>query len=54
MNEEVIIARKDGSKFKIVPVTDNKSESLFNVGGIDTNIKTEEIINVIRESRESL
>jgi len=54
LNEEVIIARKDGSKFKVVPITGNKSESPFDVGGIDTNIKADEILDIIRESRELL
>lgn len=54
LNEEVIIARKDGSKFKVVPITEKKSESPFDVGGIDTNIKTEEILDIIRDSRELL
>jgi len=53
LNEEVIITRKDGSKFKIVPIQEAESNSPFDVGGIDTNIETDEIINFIRERREN-
>jgi antitoxin (DNA-binding transcriptional repressor) of toxin-antitoxin stability system len=52
MKEEVIIARKDGSKFKVIPIKENETKSPFNVEGIDCNIKTNEILEIIRESRE--
>lgn len=54
LNEEVIISRKDGSKFKIVPIMINtkKMKSPFDIGGIKTKVKTEEIVNTIRELRE--
>ena len=52
LSEEVIITRKDGSKFKVVPIGDNKSKSPFDVKGIDSNIGTEEILDIIRENRQ--
>ena len=51
LNEEVIIRRKDGSRFKIVPLTDNKKSSPFNVAGINAEISTGEILDVLREER---
>ncbi len=50
--EEVIIARKDGSKFKIVPILDEEPKSPFDVKGINSNIKTKEIIDIVRNLRE--
>jgi antitoxin (DNA-binding transcriptional repressor) of toxin-antitoxin stability system len=52
LNEEVIIARKDGSKFKVVPIGDNESKSPFDIKGINANIGTDEILDIIRESRQ--
>ena len=53
MNEEVIITRKDGSKFRIIPVAEKETRSPFNIEGIDCSIKTDEILDIIRESREN-
>ena len=50
--EDVIIAKKDGSKFKIVPILNKKIKSPFDVPGIRSDIKTGDILDVIRESRE--
>ncbi|MBL7006138.1 MAG: type II toxin-antitoxin system Phd/YefM family antitoxin [Spirochaetia bacterium] len=50
--EEVIIAKKDGSRFKIVPLTKNESKSPFDVPGIKSKVTTKEILDVIRETRE--
>lgn len=52
LNEDVIITRKDGSKFKITPIIEKKKKSPFDVEGINSKIKTKEIINIIREFRE--
>ncbi|MBN1498802.1 MAG: type II toxin-antitoxin system Phd/YefM family antitoxin [Spirochaetes bacterium] len=52
LKEEVVIARKDGSKFRIVPIIETESKSPFDVQGINSKIKTNEIINIIREFRE--
>ena len=52
LTEEVIITRKDGSRFKIVPIPETKSKSPFDVEGIDTGIKTSEIINLLRSERK--
>ena len=51
--EDVVIAKKDGSKFKIVPITQNESKSPFDVPGIKSKVTTKEILEIIRESRES-
>lgn len=53
MNEEVIIARKDGSRFKVVPIKEKDEKSPFDIDGINTNIDMAEIIDVLKESRET-
>ena len=50
--EDVIITKKDGSKFKIMPISTEKSKSPFDVKGIRNDIKTNEILDFIRESRD--
>jgi antitoxin (DNA-binding transcriptional repressor) of toxin-antitoxin stability system len=52
LREEVIITRKDGSKFKVVPIGDKEPKSPFDVRGVDSNIRTDEILDIIRESRQ--
>ena len=47
---EVIIQRKDGSSFVIKPYKINNSP--FNVKGINLEISSDEILDIIRESRE--
>ena len=57
LKEEVIIARKDGSKFKLMAIHENKKKGkspLEDVKGIDTNITMVDILNAIRESRERI
>ena len=54
LKEEVIIRRKDGSKFKIVPMNENKkgNSPLMGIKGVKANVTTSELIEVIREGRE--
>ena len=52
VKEDVIITKKDGSMFKIIPISNQKAKSPFDVPGIKSNIKTYEILGFIRESRE--
>ena len=54
LNEEVIITRKDGSRFKIVPLDKIKKDKspLEGIKGVKANITTEEIVEIIREGRE--
>lgn len=52
-NEEVIISRNDGSRFKIVPITGKKTKSSFDIKGIDCDFDTNVILDVIRENREN-
>ena len=55
LKEEVIITRKDGSRFKITPLErkkeDNKSP-LEGIKGVKANITTKELVEIIREGRE--
>ena len=46
---EVRIRRRDGRTFTLRPITTEKSP--LDVEGIDIDITTEEIVDVIRESR---
>jgi antitoxin (DNA-binding transcriptional repressor) of toxin-antitoxin stability system len=52
LKEEVIITRKDGNQFKLTPINKKQKKSPFDIEGIDTDITTKEIIDVIRECRE--
>jgi hypothetical protein len=47
---EIIIKRKDGTYFVVRPLTPDKSP--LDVSGIDINITSEEIVDIIRETRE--
>lgn len=50
-HEEVIIKRKDGILFLLIP--QRKQLSPFDVQGINASISTAEIIDAVRESRQS-
>ena len=55
LKEEVIIARKDGSKFRLISITENKKKAkspLEDIKGIKTKISMDDILATIRESRE--
>ena len=46
---KVLIKRRDGSSFILSPVSEN--ESPFNVKGIKKDIKSSEIIDILKEIR---
>jgi antitoxin (DNA-binding transcriptional repressor) of toxin-antitoxin stability system len=52
LKEEVIITRKDGNRFKLIAIKKRSKKSPLDIEGIDTDITTEEILDVIRECRE--
>ena len=55
LKEEVIIRRKDGSRFKIVPMdtgTEKGKSPLEGIEGIKADVTTKELLEVIREGRE--
>jgi PHD/YefM family antitoxin component YafN of YafNO toxin-antitoxin module len=55
LKEEVIISRKDGSKFKLVSVQENKKRGkspLEDIKAIKANVAMDDILDAIRESRE--
>ncbi|GHT91119.1 hypothetical protein FACS1894140_1070 [Spirochaetia bacterium] len=55
LKEEVIIARKDGSRFKITSIEDKKNKGrspLEGIKGVKANITTQELVEIIREGRE--
>ena len=54
LKEEVIIARKDGSKFKLISMQENKKKKkspLEDIKGINANVTMDDILTAIRESR---
>jgi prevent-host-death family protein len=55
LKEEVIITRKDGSKFKLISINENPKKAkspLEDIKGIKTNITMDDILEAIRDSRE--
>lgn len=53
LKDDVFITRKDGSKFKLVHVEDEPIKSPFDVEGIDVDLTTSEIVEILRDSRSS-
>jgi len=52
INEDVVIKRSDGIKFKLIYLNDNNPASPLNIEGITTDITTLELIDIVREQRE--
>ncbi len=53
--EDVIISKKDGQKFKLIPIINTEeNKSPFNIKSISCKVSTQNIIDVIRDSRETL
>ena len=55
LKEEVIISRKDGSKFKLVSIHEDKKKGkspLEDIKAIKANVAMHDILEAIRESRE--
>jgi len=55
LKEEVIISRKDGSKFKLISMPGNKKRGkspLEGIKGIKANVSMDDILDAIRESRQ--
>jgi len=52
LKEEVIITKKDGNKFKLVPIHEQKQSPLETVKGIKTRVTMDDILDAIREGRE--
>ena len=55
LKEEAMISRKDGSKFKLISVQENKKKGkspLEDIKAIKANVTMNDILDAIRESRE--
>ncbi len=50
MTQEVLIARKDGNTFKILPQKES-TKSPFYVEGLDNNIVLDDMLSAVKESR---
>jgi antitoxin (DNA-binding transcriptional repressor) of toxin-antitoxin stability system len=51
LKEDVIIARRNGPKFRIVPIKDEKKRSPLDIKGIRTSITMKDILEVLDEVR---
>lgn len=51
LKEEVVIKRRDGSRFKVIPIRDRDAKSPFEIEGIPSDVTTEEIMDIIGEGR---
>jgi len=54
LTQDVIIRKRDGRKFKIIPVTENVSQSPFEVPGINTDVSTREMVDILKQSRAKI
>jgi hypothetical protein len=52
LKEDVIITRKDGNRFKLISINKKSTKSPLDIKGIDTDVTTQEIIEIVREGRE--
>ena len=55
LKEDVIIARKDGSKFRLISIYEKKNSRkspLEGIKGIKADVTMDDILDAIRESRE--
>ena len=54
LTEEVIIARKDGSKFRLISIQEKKKKKspLEDIKGIEAGVTMDDILDAIRKSRE--
>ena len=53
VSEDVVIKRQDGIRFKLVYLNESiNNRSLLDVEGINTNVTTQELVNIVREQRE--
>jgi len=57
IKEDVIITRKDGSKFKLISIPENKKSGkspLENIKGIKSEVTMNDILEAIRDGRERI
>ena len=54
LTQDVVIRKRNGQKFRIIPVKENINQSPFEVSGINTNMSTEEIVEILKQSRTRL
>jgi hypothetical protein len=52
LNEDVIIACRDGSRFKLMSVEKKNKKSPLDIPGIKTDVTMQEIVDSVREGRE--
>ncbi|MDR0811269.1 MAG: hypothetical protein LBN23_03200 [Paludibacter sp.] len=51
LTQDVMVKQRDGQRFRIISIKENASKSPFEVAGINTDITTDEIVEIIRQSR---
>jgi hypothetical protein len=52
LSQDVIVKEQSGRRFKIVPITENTNRSPFEVAGINADVHTEELIEILKQSRQ--
>ena len=52
--QDVIVREKNGRRFKIIHIKENINQSPFEVVGINTDITTDEIVTILKQSRSRL
>ena len=51
LTQDVIIKKKNGQRFRVTSVKENMNLSPFEVQGINTGITTEELVEILKQSR---
>ena len=51
LTQDVVVRKQNGQRFRIVPVEENMNQSPFEVAGINTDIMTEELVEILKQSR---
>jgi len=51
LTQDVIVRKQNGQRFKVIPMNENINRSPFDVPGINTNITTEELVEMLKQSR---
>ncbi|MDR1729576.1 MAG: hypothetical protein LBR52_02830 [Prevotellaceae bacterium] len=54
LSQGVIVRKRNGQRFKIIPVKENMNQSPFDVSGINTDITTEKLVETLKQSRVRL
>jgi len=51
LTQDVVVRKQNGQRFRIIPVEENMNQSPFEVASINTDITTEELVEILKQSR---